>query len=572
MQDAQAPAELMTLRSLQQVRWIVIEWLRRILGPIHTRAIRLAVERLAHRVRIAGAPKDPSFSEVWSLLLTHQPERLIEKFQGTAAQIKLTPNVTVSRRSVARYRAGLSAEWIPGQTEPLINMLSDQRELMTALQTAEVALRALTQDAPLWAEAHRALARNYWFQGRFNEALACFAAGERSLSRLAAAAGWDPNAIVILPRNCAHVIGLMGHIDAFVKRKILAGDRRPYYLLAPDNEIVNRAFLRYWENYITVVTAPEMIARLTPLEVAYGVNWNWVLPQGEDGVVHVHAGMARIQRQWASEQRPPLLRLDETHAAQLERQKAAWGMQQDDWFVCLHVRSTGFYAEKQGTAQHFRNTTIDDYYPLIRSLAELGGWVIRMGDPTMPPLDRTLCGPKSERVIDYAHLPERSAELDVSLCASCRLFISSPSGLHTVAHAFGRPVCYVNFPIYAGFPWHPNEIFAPQLYFSRSLKRVLTLEEILSSELPYADHYFLLQSAGVDLLHNKPIDIVESVREALSPDEYRTPDADVGLQVRRAFEQLNQKYSRDISGRLGLYFGAAHAHELCPEGALTPGL
>src|SRR3546814_13992305 len=100
-----------------------------------------------------------------------------------------------------------------------------------------------------------------------------------------------------------------------------------------------------------------------------------------------------------------------------------------------------------------------------------------MGDPSMPPIDLTQCGPFSDRVIDYAHADERSEELDVALCASCRLFVSGPSGLHTVAHAFGRPVCPVNFPIYAGFPWHPGEVFIPQRYFSRSLGRVESMEE-----------------------------------------------------------------------------------------------
>ena len=84
-----------------------------------------------------------------------------------------------------------------------------------------------------------------------------------------------------------------------------------------------------------------------------------------------------------------------------------------------------------------------------------------MGDASMPPIDLEKCG-TSGRVVDYAHSPDRSAELDVALCASCVLFVSSPSGLHTVAHAFGRPVCEVNYPIYNGFPWYSDDIFIPQ--------------------------------------------------------------------------------------------------------------
>jgi hypothetical protein len=85
--------------------------------------------------------------------------------------------------------------------------------------------------------------------------------------------------------------------------------------------------------------------------------------------------------------------------------------------------------------------------------------------------------------------------------------------LHTVAHAFGRPVCEINHSIYAGFPWHTHDTFIPQLYFSHKEQRVLGLQEVLGSSLVYCDHHFLLEAAGVSLIRNDP-DVVETVREA----------------------------------------------------------
>jgi putative glycosyltransferase (TIGR04372 family) len=500
--------------------------LKRLLGPARVRNIRLAVEGLF----VPGH--------------------------------KIAPNIILSGASVSKIRAGISAEGIIGG-------LQNMEELEQVLATAEAPIRAVIHNTPLWTEGYRALGRNYWFRGRFAEAMQCFAEAERCLPQLAQAAGWDPKALVLLPRNTASVIGLMGHIDGFVKYKILSGDQRPYYLLASENEIVNHAFLDYWRDHITVVTAGEEFDRLAALDAAYGVNWNWVMPEGDDGVVHVHQALARAQRQWSKEKRGNLLTLKETHADLLAGKKRQWGMRTHDWFVCLHVRSAGFYTET-GTAQKFRNTPIEDYYPLIHSIIEAGGWVVRMGDSAMPPLDLGKFGPHKDRVIDYAHVPDRSPELDVALCASCKLFVSSPSGLHTVAHAFGRPVCPVNFPMYAGFPWHPGEIFIPQRYFSGALGRVLTLKEILSSNLVHADQHFLLEKAGIDLIHNKPIDIIETVREALNPDDYTTPGVDFGDRVRQEFDRLNREHVVDISGRLGLYFAVTYAHELCPEIGIKP--
>jgi hypothetical protein len=44
-------------------------------------------------------------------------------------------------------------------------------------------------------------------------------------------------------------------------------------------------------------------------------------------------------------------------------------------------------------------------------------------------------------------------------------------------------------------------------------------------------------------------------------------DGEIG---RAAFEGLNQKYGRDISGRLGLYFAAKHKKWLFPDSMSEP--
>lgn len=539
------------------------------LGELWVRPLKRQCRGLAHRLHQSLATLYSGSAVVEPLLTRLLGASRVRMLRVSARSLvtsgmRIAPPVKVGGWTIACFQSGVRAEYVIGD-------LSKPQEVTGALTTAEAPLRIVTRRAPLWSQGFTALGRNLWFQGRFKEAMTRFDEAERCGRKLAAAAGWDPDAAVLLPRNITSVIGLMGHIDAFVKYKILSGDKRPYYLLVSKHDVViNPAFLDYWADHITIVTEHEEIARLAPLEAAYGVNWNWVMPDGEGSVVHIHQAIARVQRQWTREKRAHLLTLRADHADLLARQKESWGMKKDDWFVCLHVRSAGFYGEGTGAAQQFRNTPIEDYYPLIRSILEAGGWVVRMGDAAMPRLDFGALGPRRKRVIDYAHAPVRSPELDVALCASCRLFVSSPSGLHTVAHAFGRPVCPVNFPMYAGFPWHSDEIFIPQRYFSRVLGRVLTLKEVLSSDLVHADQHFLLEKAGVDLVHNTPADITEATQEALNPHQYTTSDADLGEKVRAEFDRLNREHVVDISGRLGLHFATRYAHELCPEIGIKP--
>ena len=328
----------------------------------------------------------------------------------------VAPNTYVDSADMTLYAQALDVE---GRTTEIV----DAAHLTSLLRGAEGLLRETIKSVPVWAAPVQALGRNLWFQGRFKEAMQTFTTAEQLRDVMAWMAGWPVNSCVFLPRNCAESIGLMGHLDAFTKHKILTADPRRYYLLAPPHQIVNSAFLDYWRDHISIVSEPREIEKLAELETVYGVNWNWVLPK-DGAIVFVHAGMAAVHRTWEKAGRAPLLSLRTDHAAALRVARSGWGMTDADRFVCLHIRSAGFYGEAREKAQLFRNTVIDDYYPLIRALTDMGLWVVRMGDSSMPPLDLAHCG-TPQRVVDYALSPQKSAELDVALCATCELFVST---------------------------------------------------------------------------------------------------------------------------------------------------
>lgn len=483
------------------------------------------------------------------------PKWGLGRFASWRLGFHLVPNAWVPRKASCSFAEAI-------EIEASLGKMPDNAQLAAALRRGEKLLRETIGRAPFWIEAARALGRNLWFQGRFEEAKVTMVGAEQLRDDVARLAHWPVDSCVLLPRNCTQSIGLMGHLDGFAKHKILTADARPYYLLTSADQVVNPAFLDYWRDHISIMSHVDDVERLAPLESCYSVNWNWVVPN-EGELTFVHAGLAAIERRWSSENRPPLLNLQPGHAELLTKARAKWGMRDGERFVCLHVRSDGFYSGSAENAQRFRNTAIDSYYPLIRRLTDVGLWVIRMGDGSMTGLDITQCG-STGRVVDYAICLDRCAELDVALCAECELFVSSPSGLHTVAHAFGRPVCEVNYPIYNGFPWHPGDIFIPQLYFSHAKGRVLTLEEILGTDVVHRDHQFLLEQAGISLVPNEPDDIVETVREALAPATYKVKDEALADKVGATFDTLNRKHSVGISGRLGRYFSMKYASQLLP--------
>jgi putative glycosyltransferase (TIGR04372 family) len=480
---------------------------------------------------------------------------ILESFGGRDQPYGVLPKFSVPGEAAARYRAVVFSE-------SLIGRISDRDVVDRVLRTRDVLLSEAGATAPAWAEVADWRAINWYLMGDYERALDEFARADALRERMAATASLEAGRAVYLPRSCAFSIGLMCHLDGYVKRKILAGDQRPYILLAASGSVVNLAYLEYWQDHVEIVSDPASIAACEGEEAAFAFNWNWVLPS--DGSVArrvdvIHRRIAAVQREWQAEGRPPLLTLKNAHRAALDAQKRAWGMTDDDWFVCFHIRSAGFYKEAAGGANEFRNTAVEDYYPAMRLVTEMGGWAIRMGDSSMPPLDVDRLG---ERVIDYACRPEKSAVLDVALCAACRLFVASPSGLSVVAGTFGRPCALVNYPLQIGIPWFPADLFTFKRVYSSDRKRYLSLDEVFSSSVPAAITQHLLDRANVVLHDNDPTEIAELVREALLGDGYAVPDPAAARAVQAAFDTANARYNVGISARLGRHFAVSHAPEL----------
>jgi len=121
------------------------------------------------------------------------------------------------------------------------------------------------------------------------------------------------------------------------------------------------------------------------------------------------ARFCRNLRCWEKAERAPLLTLSEVEMTKGRACLKELGLPDSAWFVCLHVRESGFKREQGfNPVEDGLNAEIGTYLPAIRAVTERGGWVIRVGDPKMQPL------PPTPRAIDYAHSAVRSEWMDVS--------------------------------------------------------------------------------------------------------------------------------------------------------------
>lgn len=349
-----------------------------------------------------------------------------------------------------------------------------------------------------------------------------------------------------------HVVRI-GHLAVDTDCYLKAGKLglRPDYrtvLLAPPDRVANACLLDYWAQYLKVVRSPVLCGLLKPLtrhrNTRYDVS-DYTMPLAD------RAGAYEIQNAYAG--RAPLLSLtaeDRTRCSTLLRKLGVPG---DAWFVCVHAREDG-YAPHEG--QWYRNSEIADYSLAMRAIVDRGGWVIRMGDPTMKPIA------EADHVIDYVHSTLRSEHADVILAASCRFFLGCTSGLYCVSHVFGKPSVTVNkAPLGFVLPHGPNDIGIPKLVWSIKEERQLHFEEVLGSELGILRYDYQFDAAGVRMVDNDPEDIEEAAREMLDWLDGRSVYTDRDRELQEKFKSLMNPahYSYGSLSRVGRDFLRKHA-------------
>ena len=158
-----------------------------------------------------------------------------------------------------------------------------------------------------------------------------------------------------------------------------------------------------------------------------------------------------------------------------EGARARLGLPADSWFVCLHVRESGFRdtnTYKEGSVYSERNADILNYIEAIKEITRRGGWVVRLGDASMTRL------PAMERVIDYPFTEEKSALMDVYLISQCRLYIGMMTGIYDVARLFQRPMIMTNMNnwLYT-YPIKKEDLGIAKHVYSKSKGRFLSLRE-----------------------------------------------------------------------------------------------
>lgn len=434
---------------------------------------------------------------------------------------------------------------IKSQANPSDRAIKDLEEQTIGYFKKIVDQKPSPNDDLDWLNANQKLRTLYYNQGKLEAMHEMCQKDAEFRQKMAELNQYDDLEIEFLPSYLSMgSIGNYEHLDIYIKAgKLGLRPEKKIILLVDHKESVNNlSYLNCWRPYITVITDSDMIQLLKPLEKRFEIPLNhYMFLHGE--VRKSFLALGSVCEQWIREKREPVLKITDMHRQRGLQSLKAFGLSENDWFVCFHVRESG-WKDKDSRGNDFRDADIDTYQSAMKAVTDAGGWVFRMGDSTMKPM------PKMPRVIDYAHSEAKSDWMDVFLCAQCRFFVTTASGLHLFAITFGKPIVMTNSLPTCGIYFLTSEdLFIPKLLIRSREGRPVKFSELLVPPLAMADVTASYDKEDVEIVNNNEDDIKELVDEMLErfagTRQYSERDERLQMQFKSVASDCGKHYGKE---------------------------
>lgn len=318
--------------------------------------------------------------------------------------------------------------------------------------------------------------------------------------------------IRILPYEWITQIGHIAMLDTYVKMQLLGflpiANR---VLLAPEHKVANQSYLEYWRPYFIIVTDRELVDILFQYQRYIGDCFNGYLESDSTALSWPDKG-ALTHIKWDSTGHGPLLKLNDSDKARGRDALEELGIPRDAWFVGLHVRDSGYHREGAHSTQKHRNAPIENYLLAIQYIVQQGGYVLRMGDPSMQPAN------SEKGLVEYALSKQKSDWMDVFLCAESSFFIGTTSGLTNAVISFNTPCMLVNCISNFSQLWNRNVQFIHKLCWSHAKNRYLKLKEVIDDDFRWKlMSTKTIEEEGIEVYNNDADDILLAVMDMLDP-------------------------------------------------------
>jgi putative glycosyltransferase (TIGR04372 family) len=302
----------------------------------------------------------------------------------------------------------------------------------------------------------------------------------------------------IIPERIGH---LAPNTELFLRRRARGDLPKAGYVLFSSGPVANRTLLDMFRRHVPILEGlPSKVHTLaTP----------WL----QHTRFHVPVPFSSDEWDLFAEV-PPMLALTPEQEERGRAELAKMGIGEKDWFVPFFNRDTR-YLKKTGprdtdySYHDFRDTTIGNYIPAARYVADQGGFAIRMGSAVDEPLPPEAAHP---RIIDYARL-HRSDFMDVYLQAKARFVLTSDTGLFQIANILGVPCANPNAINLAWAGFNPQDVFIQKKWVDAATGKPLPYAQVKAKGLAWCLDGNRFKELGLRREENTPEEILELTRE-----------------------------------------------------------
>jgi putative glycosyltransferase (TIGR04372 family) len=308
----------------------------------------------------------------------------------------------------------------------------------------------------------------------------------------------------VLTINTSRIGHLAIEPDLIIKAQRLGLiNKKKWIIKINNNAVANAHLLDYWRKHFVVVDR-KIVCFVLDCLIFFGFN-NYSTqflinrPNKSQFAYQIYARWGR---------NPPVISINEVDREWFDACKKRIGLQDNQWYVCVHSREGGYSPVDEDIHRH-RNGDIEKLIPAINEIVERGGVVVRMGDSSMKRL------PKMYNVIDYAHSDYKCERMDVLLLANAKFIFGNTSGLALVGAIFGVPCALANLVPMSTLGIGPDDISIPKLHLRGKTGEVIPFPEVMSSEVSNYRHSMMYDLAGIVLKENSEDELVGLSREML---------------------------------------------------------
>jgi putative glycosyltransferase (TIGR04372 family) len=260
---------------------------------------------------------------------------------------------------------------------------------------------------------------------------------------------------------------------------------------------------------------------------------------------------------------PPLLAFSRTDHERARVHLAEMGIPKNQPYICFLARDSIYLAQElpgiDWSYHDYRNMSIEDFLPAMNTLADQGIYSLRMGSSVATRLE-------SDRpeIIDYANL-FRNEFMDIYLSGTCRMFVSTGTGIDSIPAIFRNMICFVNvLPVFNTLNSWNCLCIHKKLWLNKE-SRFLSYREQFESGVASFGMSQQYYNADITIVNNSQEEIVSTVIEAWQrvQGEWQQPGEDEYLHHKALdiFEKFGVVH-RPATLRLGIEYLKQNAYLL----------